>query len=908
MPSQHPTPHPGASANTPWHALPPDAVLSSLATSENGLDPQEAGRRLAADGPNQLAVKRGRSRLAIFLEQFKSPLILILLGAAVIAFFMEKGLDVYVILAIVFINATLGYVLEQRAAGAIAALQRLTSPRARVMRGGRVEEIAASEVVAGDILLLESGDRVAADARIIHASELAIAEAELTGESLPVPKDSGAIAGEAHLPLGDRVNMAFMSTAVVSGRGRAVVVATGMATEVGRIASDVAGASTETPVQRKLADFGRRLGLIIVLIIGSVLALGVTLGHPFGEMFYVAISLAVAAIPEGLPIVVSVLFAIGVTRMARRQAMIRRLPAVEGLGSATIICSDKTGTLTRNAMTVEQIGMGSQILAVEGAGYAPSGRVMADGIPATAGQAPGLRWLGACARLCNDAVLEQSGAEWRVLGDPTEGALQVLAEKLEFREEWDRVDEIPFSSERKWMSTLNRAPDGELVAFAKGALERLVPMASHYLTVDGTQREFDEAARASLLNAGHGMAEQALRTLALGMVRAVDHPGVLSADYLHGRLVLVGLVGMIDPPRSEAIPAVQACQSAGIRVAMITGDHRATAAAIARQLGILREHQMVMEAADLEKMSDDELEHVVQRAAVYARVNPSHKMRIVKALQRKGAIVAMTGDGVNDAPALSQADIGIAMGITGTEVAKGAADMVLADDNFATIVAAVEEGRAISDNLRKVAEYLTATCVGNIATVAGSIVLGLPLPLTAVMLLWINLVATGVFDKPLALEQGDPDLMNRPPRAPDEPLITRAAFVRLMCMGLGMAAGTLAVFAWELSIGTPIAHARTEAFTVNATFQAFSAFAFRSAERPLHQLPPNRWLLGAALAALVIQMLAVYWEPLQLLLGTVAIAPWEFGMAVAEGLTLLVAAEAYKVVRWRFRRVENPGT
>ncbi|HJW55571.1 MAG TPA: HAD-IC family P-type ATPase [Burkholderiaceae bacterium] len=907
MPSQHRAPHHSASTNTPWFALPPDAVLSSLDTPENGLDSTEAGQRLATHGPNQLAVKRGRSRLAIFLEQFKSPLILILLAAAVIAFFMEKGLDVYVILAIVFINAMLGYVLERRAAGAIAALQRLTSPRARVMRAGRVEDIPASEVVVGDILLLESGDRIAADARIIHASELAIAEAELTGESLPVPKDSRAIEAQAYLPLGDQVNMAFMSTAVVSGRGRAVVVTTGMATQVGKIASDVSEASAQTPVQRKLADFGRRLGIIIVMIIGTVLALGVALGHPFAEMFYVAISLAVAAVPEGLPIVVSVLFAIGVTRMAKRHAMIRRLPAVEGLGSATIICSDKTGTLTRNAMTVEQISMGSQILAVEGAGYEPSGRVLAGGIPAIAGQARGLHWLGACARLCNDSVLEQVDGEWRILGDPTEGALRVLSEKLQFREEWDRVDEIPFSSERKWMATLNRAPDGELVAFVKGALERLLPMASHYQASDGTILEFDEEARSGLLNAAHGMADQALRTLALGVVRAVDHAGVLSADYLHGRLVLAGLVGMIDPPRPEAIPAVLACQSAGIRVAMITGDHRATATAIARQLGILRESQIVMEAADLEKMTDDELDNVVQRAAVYARVNPSHKMRIVKALQRKGAIVAMTGDGVNDAPALSQADIGIAMGITGTEVAKGAADMVLADDNFATIVAAVEEGRAISDNLRKVAEYLTATCVGNIATVAGSIVLGLPLPLTAVMLLWINLVATGVFDKPLALEQGDPDLMNRPPRAPGDPLITRSAFVRLMCMGVGMAVGTLAVFAWELSIGTPIEHARTEAFTVNATFQAFSAFAFRSAERPLYRLPSNRWLFGAALVALLVQLLAVYWMPLQLLLGTVSLAPWEFGVAVAEGLILLLAAEIYKVVRWHLRRAEKPG-
>ncbi|HJW26679.1 MAG TPA: HAD-IC family P-type ATPase [Rhodocyclaceae bacterium] len=890
----------------PWYSLSPDAVLSAFNAGENGLSHEEASRRLKLHGPNQLQLKRERSRLAIFLEQFKSPLILILLTAAAIAFFMGKGLDVYVILGIVFVNATLGYVLEQRAVGAIAALQQLTSPRARVLRAGRVEEIPANEVVPGDILILESGDRVAADARIIHASELAVAEAELTGESLPVPKDNRAITGDEHLPLGDQGNMAFMSTAVVAGRGRAVAVATGMATEVGKIASDVAQAGTETPVQRKLADFGRRLGFFILVIVGTVLGLGAALGHPFSEMFYVGISLAVAAIPEGLPIVVSVLFAIGVTRMAKRRAMIRRLPAVEGLGSATVICSDKTGTLTRNAMTVEQLFMGSRILAVEGAGYQPAGRVLADGAPLTPEQAPGLASLAACARLCNDAVVEISDGEWRVLGDPTEGALKVLSEKLLFREEWDRLQEIPFSSERKWMATVNRAPGGELVAFTKGAVERILPMASHYLGMDGAILEMNQSARSGFLAAADGMAEQALRTLSLGMVRGMDHPGLLSEDYLHGRLVLVGLVGMIDPPRPEAVAAVGACQSAGIRVAMITGDHRATAAAIARQLGILREGHTVVEGADLEQMSDDQLEGAVQQATVYARVSPSHKMRIVRALQHKGEIVAMTGDGVNDAPALSQADIGIAMGITGTEVAKGAADMVLADDNFATIVAAVEEGRTISDNLRKVVEYLMATCVGNIATVAGAIIIGLPLPLTAVMLLWINLVATGVFDKPLALEQGDPDLMNTPPRPPGTPLLPRAAFMRVMLMGLGMAAGTLAVFAWELSRGALLEHARTEAFTVNATFQAFSAFAFRSAHRPFYLLPPNRWLFGGAVLALFIQVLAVYWKPLQLLLGSVPIAPWEFGVAVLEGMSLLVAAEVYKGLRWRSRHVGKP--
>jgi Ca2+-transporting ATPase len=908
MPLQRREPPGGSATTPPWFSVPPDALRSLLDTSDNGLDAGEADRRRAVHGPNRLAVKRGRTRLAVFIGQFKSPLILILLVAAAIAFFMHKGLDVYVILGIVLINAMLGYILEQRAAGAIAALQHLTSPRARILRAGRVEEIPASDVVPGDVLLLEPGDRVAADARIVQASELAIAEAELTGESLPVSKNNRAITGHPHVPLGDQENMAFMGTAVVSGRGRAVVVATGMNTEVGKITSDVADAGTETPVQRKLADFGRRLGVVIVTIVGMVLALGVALGHPFTEMFYVGISLAVAAIPEGLPIVVSVLFAIGVTRMARRNAMIRRLPAVEGLGSATIICSDKTGTLTRNAMTVEQIGMGDRTLVVEGTGYAPNGRVLDGGVSVASAQAQGLYWLAACARLCNDAILEEVGGEWRIVGDPTEGALQVLSEKLHFRENWERIGDIPFSSERKWMATLNRAPDGELVALVKGAPERLLSMAHRYQTIDGASAGFDDAARARMLATGHDMAARALRTLALGVVRAVDHPGMLSPDYVHGRLLLLGIVGMIDPPRPEAIPAVQACRAAGIRVAMITGDHRATATAIARQLGILQEHHTVMEAADLEASTDEELDRIVRHTAVYARVDPSHKLRIVKALQHQGAIVAMTGDGVNDAPALAQADIGIAMGITGTEVAKGAADVVLADDNFATIVAAVREGRAIAGNLRKVAEYLTATCVGNIATVSGSIVLGLQLPLTAVMLLWINLVATGVFDKPLALERGAPDLMKRPPRPPEEPLITGAAFARVMWIGVAMAAGTLALFAWELKTGTPIRHAQTEAFTVNATFQAFSAFAFRSAERPIYRLPPNWWLFGAAIAACFIQWLAVYWQPLQRLLGTVPIAPREFAMAALLGLSLLAAVELYKTVRWHARRPEPAET
>jgi magnesium-transporting ATPase (P-type) len=883
----------------PWYAVPPAEALRALGSGEDGLDPADARARLAADGPNVLRTSPPRSRLAQLLDQLRSPLIAILLVAAAIAWWMGKGLDVYVILAVVALNTALGYVLERRAAGAIAALRKLTSPRARVLRGGEIEDVPAAEVVVGDVLVLEPGDRVAADARLVHASELAIGEAELTGESVPATKAAAAIAGAPGLPLGDQANMAFMNTAVVAGRGRAVVTATGMATEMGRIAADVAEAGSVTPIQRKIAAYGRSLGLAILVIVGAIMALGVALGRPPGETIYMGVSLAVAAIPEGLPIVVSVLFAVGVTRMARRCALVRRLPAVEGLGSATVICTDKTGTLTRNAMTVEHVVVGDRRLAVEGAGYAPEGRVLEAGRAVTAADLPALRWVAACARLCNDAVVERAEGAWRVIGDPTEGALVVLAAKLGDHAAWERVQEIPFSSERKWMATLHRAPDGELVAFVKGALGSLLPLASHHLTAEGEVRPFDAAARDRLVAAADDLAGRALRTLALGMVRHVDHPEALSGDFLAGRLVLAGLVGMIDPPRPEATAAVARCRAAGIRVAMITGDHRVTAMAIARDLGILGGAGRVLAGADLDALDDAALERAVAETAVYARVSPAHKLRIVRALQRRGEIVAMTGDGVNDAPALAQADVGIAMGITGTEVAKGAAAIVLADDDFATIVAAVEEGRTIAQNLRNVAGYLTATCVGNIATIAGALVLALPLPLTAVMLLWINLVATGVFDKPLALERGDPGLMARPPRSPAEALVGRAAFGRVLAMGGLMAVGTLAAFAWELGHGTPLAQAQTEAFTVNATFQAFSAFAYRSSDRPIWRLPPNPWLLGAAVLALGFHLLAVYAPPFQAFLGTVPLTAAEFALAVAEGAGLLALAEAYKA--WRGR-------
>ena len=885
----------------PWHTLPARDVLHALGTPENGIDRAEAARRLQEDGPNLLQGKEGPSPAAIFLRQFRSPLIAILLVAAVIAFSVGKRFDVWIILGIVMVNALIGGGQELRAAGAIAALQKLTSPQAKVLREGEIHEVATSELVLGDVLVLSAGDRVGADARILSASELTVDESALTGESLPVVKSSDSLPGKEEAPLGDRVNMSYMNTVVTQGRGRAVVVATGMATEMGKIAQEVSETESTTPIQRRLAAFSRRLGGVIMGIVATVTAFGLLIGRPFSEMFSVALSLSVAAIPEGLPIVVSILLALGVRRMARRRALIRRLPAVEALGSTTVICSDKTGTLTRNEMTVRQIFTGDVLFEAEGEGYRPEGRILLDGHPLE--QREGLRWLGACARLCNDSMLVEEAGDWQILGDPTEGALIVLSEKLNAHMEWDRVEEIPFSSERKWMATLNRIPEQEGVAFAKGAFDRLLPMARSWLDSEGRAHALDDPSRARWVAASEAMAGNALRVLALGMVRPLELTQGFCPDLMEGNLTLLGLVGMLDPPRPEAVEAIRICQEAGIRIVMITGDHRATAVAIASRMGILQgdPEQRAVEGGSLEPLSQEGLHELVTRTDVYARVNPFHKLAIVTALQQHGEIVAMTGDGVNDAPALAQADIGVAMGVSGTEVAKGASDMVLADDNFATIEAAVEEGRIIADNLRKVVRYLLTTSIGSIGTIAGALLLGMPLPLLALQILWINLVTDGVFDKALALERGEPDLMSRPPRDPKSPLLPGHVLRRMFLLGGWMVAGTLATYAWQLGEGESLDHARSMAFTTLVAFQWSSAFSFRSYDKSVLQLPPNPWMFGALGLAVLLQLLAIYHPFLQVVLSTVPLEPMEFVGALVIGSSLLLVSEARKAFLRRSR-------
>jgi Ca2+-transporting ATPase len=884
----------------PWHALSEAEVMRALDTPAEGLAPEEALRRQAEFGPNQLRVPEGPSAWQRFLAQFKSPLVAILGVSAVVAFFVGDPFDVWVIVAVLFLNAIIGFIQESKAADAIQALKKLTSPQARVMRAGSVHAIPATEVVPGDLLLLEAGDRLAADIRLLSASELTIDEAGLTGESVPVTKHADPLPAE-DLPLGDRLSMAYMNTVVTGGRGNGLVVATGMATEMGQIATEVASAEGESPLQRRMAQFGRQVGLLVLVTVVAVWLLGVLTGRDMAEMLYVAVTLAVAAVPEGLPIVVSIMLAIGVSRMARQRALIRRLTAAESLGSVTVICSDKTGTLTRNEMTVQQVYMGER-LEVGGEGYRPEGSLRRAGAPVDPRALAGLVWLGRCARFCNDAMLEEKDFEWRILGDPTEGALVVLAEKIAplavgHEADWPRNREIPFNSDRQWMATLNQAPDGEGVAFVKGAFDRLLPSAQRWMDPDGQEHPLDAEAQARFREAAEAMARGALRVLALGMVRGLGPHAELYPPTLANELVLLGLVGLIDPPRQEAAAAVGTCREAGIAVKMITGDHVATGKAIASALGILQGPDRAIQGVELDRLSDADLQARVAHLDVFARVSPSHKFRIVAALQRQGEIVAMTGDGVNDAPALAQADIGIAMGITGTEVAKGASGMILADDNFATIVTAVEQGRAISSNLRKAIAYLMTTAIGNIAVILGALLLGLPLPFTPVQILWINLIATGVLDKTFAFEPPDPEQMRQPPLPPSTSLLPRSRFGVMIAYGLWMALGTLAIFLIEFSPDKGLVHARTEAFTAMVAFQWFSAFAFRSRRQSTFRLPLNRWMLGGLLLGVVLQTLVVYWPPLQLFMGTESISLSEYLTALAVGSSLLWLSEAWKRLR-----------
>jgi P-type Ca2+ transporter type 2C len=925
---------------TPYQQ-PVDKVLAAFDTdARSGLSGGEARARLERYGRNELTAEKAVPAWRKFLAQFQDALVILLLIATSISAVLwlyerESALpyEAMAIFAVVLLNAIMGYIHESKAEEAVAALRRMSAAHANVIRDGERQSIPAAEVVPGDILFIEEGDTVAADARLIQETALQTAEAALTGESLPVSKDTLSITEE--VGLGDRHNMIFSGTAATYGRGHAVVVATGMQTQMGLIAGMLKEAPTETtPLQKELHRVGKLLGLIVIVIAVVMIATIILVEDVSGfsalfDVLILGVALAVAAVPEGLPAVVTAVLSLGVQRMARRNAVVRHLAAVETLGSANVIASDKTGTLTKNEMTVRVVVTASGRVSLGGTGYAPEGEVRRDGggVIDDALRFEFVRTLAAADR-ANNAVLQERDGRWTVQGDPTEGALVVAARKAGLKDDaldarFERVGEVPFSSERKLMTTIHTDAQREerLLVFTKGAPDILLARCSQELVAEETKPLTAER-RAEILQKNEELAGEALRTLGVAL-RSLPKDALKQEEvdeFVEQELVFLGLIGMIDPPREEAKDAVARAKGAGIRPMMITGDHPKTAAVIAGELGI-GENGRAVTGAEIEKLSDDTLEKTVTEVSVYARVNPEHKLRIVKALQRRGAVVAMTGDGVNDAPALKTADIGVAMGITGTDVSKEAADMVLADDNFATIVAAVEEGRAIFSNIRKFLRYLLSSNMGEVMTMFFGVLLadaigltgegggGVVLPLLATQILWINLVTDGAPALALGIDPADTGIMNDPPRPRDEGVITRSMWAGIFFFGAIMAAGTLLVLDASLPGGLieglgNLRYAQTMAFTTVVFFSLFAVFNARSDERSAFVGTfSNKWLWGAVLLSLLLQVAVIYIPFLQQAFSTVSLSLGDWLRCAAVASSVLWLRELSKVVtRARSRR------
>jgi len=923
------------------HARTVEDVLSALQSDpRRGLSEAEARARLARHGRNELAAERPLPGWRRFLAQFQDTLVVLLLVATGIsaglwAFERDTELpyEAIAILAVVLLNAAMGYVQQSRAEAAVAALRRMTAAHAHVVRDGKRESVASTDVVPGDVIFVEEGDTIPADARLVRSAALQTAESALTGESLPVSKDTRPVAADA--VVGDRHDMVFSGTTATSGRGRAVVVATGMRTEMGRIAGLLERTAEEaTPLQKELDRVGKRLGAMVVAIaavtITTIVVVENVSGSALFEVLILGVALAVAAVPEGLPAVVTAVLSLGVQRAARRNALVRHLSAVETLGSANVIASDKTGTLTRNEMTVRVVVTASGRVRFSGSGYRPEGEVLREGGGAIDGPlAVELTRALSAADRANNAVLQERGGQWVVHGDPTEGALIVAARKaglesaaLEAR--FARLAEVPFSSERKLMSTVHGDAERQerVLAVTKGAPDVLLARCTRE-SVGEDSRALDAPRRDAILRANEELAGEALRTLAVAyraLPREAFDPEDVGED-IEADLVFLGLIGMIDPPRPEAVAAVARTRAAGIRPIMITGDHPVTASVIAKELGIADDGR-TLSGPEIERMSDADLARAAGGVSVYARVTPEHKLRIVRALRQGGAVVAMTGDGVNDAPALKTADIGIAMGVTGTDVSKEAADMVLADDNFATIVAAVEEGRGIYANIRKFLRYLLASNVGEVMTMFFGVLfaetLGLSaqagvvvLPLLATQLLWINLVTDGAPALALGVDPIDPGVMSYPPRPPEERVITPTMWAGIVFVGAVSAAGTLLMVDVSLPGGFvdgagSLRFAQTMAFTTLVFFSLFTIFSARSEERSAFAFMfANGWLWGAIALALALQAAVVYTPFLQRAFSTVALAPRDWLLCAAMGSSVLWLTEAGKLALRGLRRVRQ---
>jgi len=880
------------------------------------LTPDEAARRLSENGPNTLPEAQRRSLWRTALRQIASPLVYILLVAALIAFSMGHRSDAFVILVVVVVNAILGTFQEGRAERSMEALRRLAQIKVQVLRGGEHRIVEARDLVRGDITLIAAGDAVAADARVIEAVALEAAEASLTGESLPVVKHV------RHLPadtvLGDRSNMVYSGTHVAAGRGKAVVVATALATEIGMIASLTAGAvDTRTPLELRIQQFGRYLVGGAIGLFALVIAVGLYRQLPFLEILMVAISQMVSMVPEGLPVAMTIALAVGIQRMAKRGAIVRRLSAVETLGCTSVICTDKTGTLTRNEMTVTAIWLSDgRDIEVTGAGYSPEGRLLDAGREPSCTDGTAIRALLEAVALCNDARLlepDASDPRWRMIGDPTEAALLTLALKgsvdiRRLQQHLPRQAEIPFDPAVKMMATRHGTGPGARVVI-KGAPEVVLELCASARTADG-RIPVDATLRRQVEQASEWMGSKSLRLLGVAEIAGGLLNEAEGFRQFRGRAVFLGLIGQMDPPRPEALASVRECRCAGIRPVMVTGDHKRTGLAIARALDIAREGDIALDGRELETMPEQELRQNLDRISVFARVHPAQKLRIVEAFRSQRKVVAMTGDGVNDAPALAAADVGVAMGIAGTEVAKGAAKIVISDDNFSTIVTAVEEGRLVYRNLKKVILFLFATSLDEVVILLLALFLDYPLPLAAVQILWINLVTEGVLTVNLAMEGKEGDEMLRPPVPADEPLVDRAMGRRMVLMVLSSVAVVFGLFAWRLATGAPFELVRSETFTTLAVCQWFNILNCRSERASaLHpSLFRNGWLLGGLLIGNALQFLVIYNPTMNRIFHTVPIPVSDFFLIGAAASTVLWVEELRKAIARRRAPVKLPPT
>jgi Ca2+-transporting ATPase len=894
--------------NSEWHSMEKKQLLESLKATEAGLSTEEAERRLQEFGPNELVERKGVTPLQIFLGQFKDIFVIMLLIAIGISVAINEIVDAATIGAIVFLNAVVGFVQEYRSEKAMEAMKKLTAPKARVLRDGTEKFIPSREVVPGDIVLLEAGDRIPADARLLEVVDLKTDEAVLTGESTAVDKKDVVL--DTKTAVADRKNSVFMATHITYGRGKAVITSTGMGTEFGKVAEMVQAVETvETPLKQKLTKFAKKLGIIIVAVCAIIFVLelyelfvlGTSGIEEIMDAFETAIALAVSAVPEGLPAVVTVSLALGARELAKRNALIRKLSSAETLGATTIICSDKTGTLTKGEMTVRKIYVNNKMIDVTGAGYEPKGDFLLNCVPVDPKEDADLDLLLKASTLCSNATYDGT----KVLGDTTEGALIVAAAKAgmtktDLDKAYSRLQEVPFTSERKHMTTVHKSPEGELFSYVKGAVELILERSGH-IVKGGKSIKLSKKEKEQILKTNEEMANQALRVLAVAYKKLPKtETGKYDEEELESDLVFIGLAGMIDPPRDEAKGANELCRKAGIKTVMITGDHKLTAVAIAKELGIMND-DLALTGAELDKLSDEEFDKIVEDATVYARVSPEHKLRIVRALKKKGHIVAMTGDGVNDAPALKQADIGVAMGITGTDVTREAADMVLADDNFATIVTAVEGGRAIYDNIRKFSFFLLRSNFDELLVIGVFALLGLPLPLSAGMILWINLVTDGGPALALSLDPPQEDLMSRPPRNPREGILHgRIASILATFVTQFLGTGVLfavAYFVW----GRPLEEAQTMAF-VQATMQELLiVWNCRSETKNAFRVgfTSNKFLLLAVVASGLLTVLVPYTG----LLGTTPLDIMDWVLILPISLSgLLIMPEVFygrKIWRWK---------